>query len=167
MIKLKYQSWFLLKYRLWSPMFSPQCDYACYLVFKFNIDFMPDKICLFNVEYKLDGISQGTLCAYLSEFAVNIPTLKPKDDGKRHESSNTPTTEGPHYMTKGHMERLGYTRIEERKDGWVEVMLCKPLDHSKDPKSLEMKFTNLKDANFHGIIFEGMEFRPVQRWTNV
>ena len=64
-------------------------------------------------------------------------------------------------MPKHNMERLVDSMMEERGDGWMEVMLCKPLHKLQDHKSLRLTLSKSKGGSFSGIIVEGVEFRPV------
>lgn len=164
MIKLRARLWFTLEYRLWSPIFSPQYTYACYLVFKFDFSYKfdysythPHDTRLFKAKCRLDGVDHAKMDAYMSLFPVNIPTIKPKNDHGSHDTSNIPRNEGLR-MLKAHIESLDSSRIKQRKDGWMEVRLCKPLHHLENLKSL--KITLSKSEVFSEMVIEGIEFRP-------
>nr|XP_043637156.1 uncharacterized protein LOC122608128 isoform X2 [Erigeron canadensis] len=141
-------------------MFSPHHNYACYLVFKFpEKPTQTEDILLFSAECMLELISQGTMYACMSFSATNIPIIKPKSDYRLHDSSNIPADRG-RGMIKGRTEHYVYSRIEERKDGWMEVMLCKLLCHLEDPRFLSVK---LRDHEYHTVRtlpVKGIEFRP-------
>lgn len=140
---------------LQSVMFSPQYTYACYLLFKFRDNHsVPHNTRLFRTECKL-----GIMISYWSTYPMNIPTIKPKNDYGLHDSSNIMKAEGL-AMKKDRTEHLGYTRIEERKDGWMEVMLFKPTNQLLDLSHLQIDLWESKYGILRGLIIEGIEFRP-------
>ncbi|GKC60539.1 kinase-like domain, phloem protein 2-like protein [Tanacetum coccineum] len=159
--KLQEAVWYTFECRLQSHMFSPQCIYACFLVFKFEDDHIqPDDTCSFKAWYNLDDVLGDTFFAHLNSSSINIPTIKPKNDYRSHDLSNILRTERVR-MPKHNIERLVDSMMEERGDGWMEVMLCKPLHQLQDHKSLRLSLSKSKDGSFSGIIVEGVEFRPV------
>ncbi|GJV12297.1 hypothetical protein Tco_1353838 [Tanacetum coccineum] len=114
--KLGNYEYFVFGTTLLSVMFSPQYNYACYLLFKLRDNHsVPDNTLLFSTECELDGISMGGMISYLSMYPMNIPTIKPKNDYGLHDSSNILKAEGL-TMKKDRTEHLGYARIKERKD---------------------------------------------------
>ncbi|PWA86399.1 protein kinase-like domain, Phloem protein 2-like protein [Artemisia annua] len=159
-----YHQYFLFKTRLRSVMFSPQYTYACYLLFKFrdiNASIILDNTVVLKAECWLDNVSIGGMFVYWSRYTLNIPKIKPKNYQGLHDSSNIPRVEGIG-MTNGQMEHLGSTRIEERKDGWMEAMLFKPTNKLQDQENgclLEIGLVPI-DGNVNGMIIEGIEFRP-------
>ncbi|PWA43630.1 hypothetical protein CTI12_AA534300 [Artemisia annua] len=146
-------------------MFSPQYTYACYLLFKFrdNPNIIPGNTILLKTECWLDNVSIGRMFAYWSTYPLKITTSKPKNDYGLHDSSNIPRVEGL-AMKKVRKEHLGYTRIEERKDGWMELMLFKLTKQLLDHGHLEIELTESEDRVLRGMIIEGIEFR--QRGSN-
>jgi hypothetical protein len=150
-------------------MFSTQYTYACYLLFKFRDNpSVPDwsmYTLLFGTECWLDRISICTMQSYWSMYPLNIPTIKPKNDYGLHDSSNILKAEGL-AMKKVRTEHLGYTRIEERKDGWMEAMLFKltnKLQVQKYGSLLEIELSPINGVfsrKVYGMIIEGIEFRP-------
>ncbi|GKB10897.1 kinase-like domain, phloem protein 2-like protein [Tanacetum coccineum] len=120
--KLHDTSSFCFKCKLESPMFSPEYTYACYLVFKLEDNhILHDEIRLFKLACKTDEISQGTLCVHFNLSSMNIPTIEPKNEYGLDDSSNKPRSEGLR-MPKYHMEHLVDSKMEERKDGWMEII---------------------------------------------
>nr|GEZ23234.1 protein kinase-like domain, phloem protein 2-like protein [Tanacetum cinerariifolium] len=157
--KLQEAVWYTFECRLQSHMFSPQCIYACYLVFKFEDDHIqPDDTCCFKAWYNLDDVLGDTFFAHLNLSSINIPTIKPKNDYRSHDLSNIP---------KHNIERLVDSMMEERGDGWMEVMLCKPLHELQDHKSLRLTLSKSKGGSFSGIIVEGVVFRPKNQMKRV
>nr|XP_043622433.1 uncharacterized protein LOC122593702 [Erigeron canadensis] len=153
--KLRGAYWYSFECKLQFHMFSPQYKYACYLVFKFEDNHAePDDPCFFKAWYNLDDIFGDTLFAHFKLSSMNIPTIKPKNDYGLDDS----TTE--RWIPKPDMERLVDTQIEEREDGWMELMLCKPLEQLQDHKSLRVTLSKYKGGSFSGILVEGLEFRP-------
>ncbi|PWA71042.1 serine-threonine/tyrosine-protein kinase catalytic domain-containing protein [Artemisia annua] len=145
---------FHFKTKLESVMFSPQYTYACYLLFKFSDDNprIPDNTVLFKTECKLDEVSMGKMISYRSTYPMN--------DYELHDLSNILEEEGLE-ENFDQMEDLGYTRIEERKDGWMEAMLFIPTNELQDQKNgchLDICLTH--STNITGMIIEGIEFRP-------
>ncbi|GJY16072.1 protein FAR1-related sequence 5, partial [Tanacetum coccineum] len=115
---------YLFETTLQSVMLSPQYTYACYLKFKDNYYNVRDSITvLFKTECKLDRIFMGEMISYWSKYPMNIPTIKPNNDSGLHESSNILKAEGLAIKNDA-TEHLGYTRIEERMDGWMEWRPC-------------------------------------------
>ncbi|KAJ9558116.1 hypothetical protein OSB04_012730 [Centaurea solstitialis] len=142
--------------KLRSPMFSPHHVYACYLVFKFaDNNIQLDDTRKSTVNYWLDGVFQ--LIKFLNfNFLppMNIPTVEQKSDYGLHDS-RIEELEMPDF-------RICQTKdcwMQQREDGWMEVILCKPLHNLENRKSLQVTF---KYRYPHGIIVEGIEFRPMQ-----
>ncbi|GKD31266.1 serine-threonine/tyrosine-protein kinase catalytic domain-containing protein [Tanacetum coccineum] len=161
--KLGNYEYFVFGTTLLSVMFSPQYNYACYLLFKLRDNHsVPDNTLLFSTECELDGISMGGMISYWSMYPMNIPTIKPNNDYGLHDSSNIPKAEGL-AMKKDRTEHLGYARIKERKDGWMEAMLFKPKNKLQDQKNgcrLRIDLVPAEARKLNGMIIEGIEFRP-------
>lgn len=123
-------------------MFSPQSTYACYLVFKFNGNKKqahgnPS----FTARYGLEHIYKGQVVAHMNVLSTNKPTIKTKNGYVRNDD----------YELESWME--------ERKDGWMEIMLTKPIRCLEAYSKLKVELCVL-NGNFRGIIVEGIEFRP-------
>lgn len=145
--------------KLWSPMFSPHHVYACHLVFKFaDNNIQIDETRKSTVHYSLDGNLQNINFLNFNLLPpMNIPTIKQKNDYGLHDS-RIEGLEIPDFRI--YHAREGW--MQQREDGWMEVILCKPLHHLEDHKLLQVTF---KYKYLHGIIVEGIEFRPMQEYS--
>ncbi|KAI7743940.1 hypothetical protein M8C21_008049, partial [Ambrosia artemisiifolia] len=139
--------------RLQLQMFSPQNMYACYLVFKFeDNNKQPDDNHMFTAEYGLGRRLLGKVLVHMSGFSRDRLKIKPKSN---HRELGTKELE----MRKDGMEYDLETWMEERMDGWKEVMLTKPLDKLINQSTLKVRLSVL-GGSFGGVIVEGIEFRP-------
>ncbi|KAL8200149.1 hypothetical protein R6Q57_011488 [Mikania cordata] len=148
---LGYASSYSFTCTLQLQMFSPQNIYACYLVFKFEHNKQPDDNRMFTAEYGLGRRLLGQVLAHMNVCSEN--KNKPKTD---HEEPGTKRLE---MTTYDGLEYDFESWMEERKDGWMEVMLSKPLERLEDHSTLKVRLSVLS-GSFGGIIVEGIEFRP-------
>ncbi|PWA81080.1 Phloem protein 2-like protein [Artemisia annua] len=157
------QGTYAFKCKLESDMFSPRNLYACYLVFKFldSRKSLDDRL-FFRVSYNLDIEPVGYKIAHLSlPEPINIPLIKPKNYNISDESSNIPKTKFPR-MPKTCTDDSMHSWMQQRDDGWMEVILCKPLHKLEDHKLLDV-FLRSAGSTLDGLIVQGIEFRPMQR----
>lgn len=162
MIQLQ-QGTYAFKCKLESDMFSPRNFYACYLVFKFfdSHKSLDDRL-FFRVSYNLDIEPVGYKIAHLNlPEPINIPLIKPKNYNTSSESSNIPKTKFPR-MPKTCTDDSMHSWMQQRDDGWMEVILCKPLHKLEDHKLLDV-FLRSAGSTLDGLIVQGIEFRPMQR----
>ncbi|XP_071687493.1 uncharacterized protein [Rutidosis leptorrhynchoides] len=143
-------------------MFASHNIYACYFVFKFQHNqTLPGKSRILKSRCIIDGIDQGVISVDMNLYPFNIPTIKQKNDDGSDRSSNTLNT--PTCDIVEIQEDYIYdesSMIIERKDGWMEFMLCKPLHLLQDHKSLRVELFEKTDETFSGMVIEGIEFRP-------
>lgn len=139
-------------------MFQPECTSAPYLVFKLQDNLtQTDETLWLTAILTLDGISQVPMFAWVGLPSMNVPTIKPLNDHGTHDSSTVPGVERL-VMPKAYTEHQ--KRIEQRNDGWMEVMLCEPLHQLEDHKLLEVKLYKHRFVSLNEMIIEGIEFRP-------
>ncbi|KAI3800014.1 hypothetical protein L1987_35320 [Smallanthus sonchifolius] len=146
---LGYASSYSFTCALQLQMFSPQNMYACYLVFKIEHNKQPHDNRLFAAEYGLGRRLLGTVLVHMNVFSRNKATIKPTSE---HQEPGTKGLEMKH-------DGLGYdieSWIEERNDGWMEVMLSKPLERLEDHSTLKVRLSVLC-GSFGGIIVQGIE----------
>ncbi|KAD3640364.1 hypothetical protein E3N88_29587 [Mikania micrantha] len=148
---LGYASSYSFTCTLQLQMFSPQKMYACYLVFKFEHNKQPDDTSLLTAEYGLGRRLLGQVLAHMNVFSESENKPKADHEEPRTKRLETTTYDGLEYDFESWME--------ERKDGWMEVMLSKPLERLEDHSTLKVRLSVLS-GSFGGIIVEGIEFRP-------
>ncbi|GJW32358.1 serine-threonine/tyrosine-protein kinase catalytic domain-containing protein, partial [Tanacetum coccineum] len=145
--KLGTRDYYRFTCRLESFMFSPHCDYACYLVFKLKGGHILSNVePIFNARYNLGG-----------KCITITPTLKPKE-----KSGSSKSVEGGLGMSK-HYADSTRNWVEKRDDGWLEARLTKPLSkpHFEFHEGLMIFLWKIEGGSLSGIIVEGVEFRPV------
>ncbi|KAK9074974.1 hypothetical protein SSX86_003293 [Deinandra increscens subsp. villosa] len=142
-IILGYASSYSFTCTLQLQMFSPQNMYACYLVFKFEHNEQPDGDRLFTAEYGFGHRLLGNVRVHMNRN--NKLEMKPESDDQEPETEVVEMTNDVESW------------MEERKDGWMEVMLTKPLGKLEDHSTFKVR---LSGGSFGGIIVEGIEFRP-------
>ncbi|KAJ9536933.1 hypothetical protein OSB04_029666 [Centaurea solstitialis] len=147
--KLKGTDEYRFTCKLRSPMFSRRHAYACHLVFKFaDNNIQLDETRKSTICYSLDGDPQ-TIDFLNFNFlpSMNIPTIKQKNDYGLHDS----TTKGidvPDFRTYHAQE--GW--MQQRDDGWMEIILCKPLHKLKDRKLLEREGSRIAEGCTRDVI---------------
>nr|XP_043636232.1 uncharacterized protein LOC122607342 isoform X2 [Erigeron canadensis] len=157
--KLQEAYWYSFECKLQARMFSPQYKYACYLVFKFEDNHSePDDTCFFKAWYNLDDTFGDTFYAHFKLSSMNIPTIESKNSYGSDDLSKISTTE--RWISKCDTEFVADSRMKERGDGWMEVMLCKPAEQLQNGTSLRLTLSKFKGGSFSGILVEGLEFRP-------
>ncbi|CAI9304465.1 unnamed protein product [Lactuca saligna] len=149
--------------KLESDMFSSGNSYACYLVFKFaETHKRLDDKGFFRVSYNLDMESGSYKIAHLNQHEpINIPVIKPKNYDTSHDSSYISRTKFPR-MPKNCTDDSMHHWMDHRNDGWMEVILCKPLHKLEDHRLLYVFLTSMGSA-LDGVIVQGIQFRPMQR----
>lgn len=147
-------------FRLETEMLSSTKMYGCYLVFKFiNGYTIPDDKCLFQASYQLNGKDERrTEYVHLKLLeSINIPIIKPRKNYIYRDSRNIP-------KVKGCVPKWCFTNaqnwMEQRNDGWMEVMLIQWC-HFYNEDILNVKLSSVR-GTFHGIIIQGIEFRPTE-----
>ncbi|GJW19535.1 serine-threonine/tyrosine-protein kinase catalytic domain-containing protein [Tanacetum coccineum] len=105
----------------WSLMLSPDCSYACYLVFKLEDDHVLSKDRpIFRTYYKL-GVNEYrvTVTANLDlSSVITIPTLKPKKETGSSKSIQKDVGISKCYIP---LDYLTKSWVEKRNDGWLEA----------------------------------------------
>lgn len=149
--------------KLESNMFSSGNSYTCYLVFKFaDTHERVDDRGFFRVSYNLDMEPGSYKIAHLNRpEPINIPIIKPNNYNTSHESSYIPRTKFPR-MPKNCTDDSVHHWMDHRNDGWMEVILCKPLHKLEHHRLLDIFLTSI-GSSLDGVIVQGIEFRPVQR----
>ncbi|GJU39787.1 hypothetical protein Tco_1192744 [Tanacetum coccineum] len=138
--KIRTYRYYLLTFRLETFMFSPDhCNFACYLVFKFEDDHvLSHDGPIFETDYKLSG----------NFINITITLKKPNEESgsSKHNYMDWEKSCG-----------------EKRDDGWLEARLTKPLlkRHLENVKELRLGLFRIKGRSLIWIIVEGIEFRPV------
>ncbi|KAI3793172.1 hypothetical protein L1987_35787 [Smallanthus sonchifolius] len=149
---LGYASSYNFTCTLQLQMFSTQNMYACYLVFKFEHNSQPHDNRLFTAEYGLGRRLLGKVLVHMNVFSKNKLTINPTSE---HQEPGTKGLEMNHDGLEYDVESW----MEERNDGWIEVMLSKPLERLEDHSTLKVRLSVL-GGSFGGIIVQGIEFRP-------
>lgn len=144
---LGYASSYSFTCTLQLQMFPPHITYACYLVFKFQHNKQPDDNRLLTSEYGLGHCLLGKVLVHMNLSSRYTSTIKRTSD-----------QEGLEMKTDGLADDLE-SWVEERNDGWMEVMLTKPLEKLEDQLTLKVRLSGV-GGSLSGIIVEGIEFRP-------
>nr|GEX76214.1 probable serine/threonine-protein kinase PBL12 [Tanacetum cinerariifolium] len=136
--------------------------YACYLVFKIaEAHIWHNDRRMVRAYCRLDNKECGMMFSHLnSREPINIPMIVPKNYNRSHNSSNMRISEDP-IMQKDFMDDSAHKWMEQRNDGWKEVILSKSLHKLEGHKSLTMTL-NSDGSDFYGVIVQGIEFRPMQ-----
>ncbi|GKD80468.1 serine-threonine/tyrosine-protein kinase catalytic domain-containing protein [Tanacetum coccineum] len=144
-------------------MLSPDCSYACYLVFKLEDDHVLSKDRpIFRTYYKL-GVNEYriTVTANLDlSSVITIPTLKPKKETGSSKSIQKDVGISKCYIP---LDYLTKSWVEKRNDGWLEARLTRPLfkHHLEKLEEHEIRLDKIEGGSLNGIIVEGVEIRPV------
>ncbi|KAJ9548322.1 hypothetical protein OSB04_020865 [Centaurea solstitialis] len=162
-LQLGVATYYVFRCTIESNMVSPGNIYACYLVFKFAEDHIWYDDRRTAIARCFSGTTSiSALFAHLnSREPINIPTIMPKNDKGSQERSNVLIfdDQGKEYMD----DDSTHNCMEQRNDGWMEVMLCNSLHKLEDYKEISISLTCEESDELYGIIVQGVEFRPVQK----